>query len=634
MSPTLLLVSLGPVQDFIASARRCQDLWFGSWMLSALSRAAASAIEAVAGTDALIFPSALGNDKASVANKILAVLPAGTDPSAAAQAGKKEMRARLDELAKEAFQKIPPEHFERKVAEAQVADMMEYFWVSVPLVGDDAYPEARLEAEALLASRKNTKNWVQVPWSRKVGIPKSSIDGLRESVLGEALYDDVRRGRRTADDLRRRYHVKKSERLCGVGLLKRVGADEDSHEGRPLFHSTSHVTAAPMLVRIARRGEAGMLALRKYLDALEARGVDLHRFRIRSGGRRESAVANPIGDEHIEVPRTLLQQGDSGFDGYLLFEDRLPDVFEQYSDKPFSKEIVAAARRSLRELIDFLGGGAPTPYYAVLQADGDHMGRAIEGLALIERHRKLSEALDRFADGCRDTIEAHAGSLIYSGGDDVLAVLPLHTALACAAKLSTDFRSSLAKVFADGKAPTLSVGLGVAHHMEDMGEARELASSAEKLAKTSRNSLAIVVQKRSGGALAVAGQWSEPDPLHKRLDEWCKLLDAGQLPDGVAFELESEIGRLEALGPEDRKTSAGMDREMVVAVAKRIVGRKRQEGGREPIEKEMRDTLEKRFTAHGDASSAFAEVRRLSAEIQVARLFLSAYQDAWGKVPS
>jgi CRISPR-associated protein Cmr2 len=52
----LFLVSIGPVQEFIASARRTRDLHFGSWFLSELSRAAASAINAQNGSS-LIFPA-------------------------------------------------------------------------------------------------------------------------------------------------------------------------------------------------------------------------------------------------------------------------------------------------------------------------------------------------------------------------------------------------------------------------------------------------------------------------------------------------------------------------------------------------------------------------------------------------
>ena len=52
---SLFLVTLGPVQDFIASARRTRDLHFGSWFLSELSRAVAHEINAQ--KEYLIFPA-------------------------------------------------------------------------------------------------------------------------------------------------------------------------------------------------------------------------------------------------------------------------------------------------------------------------------------------------------------------------------------------------------------------------------------------------------------------------------------------------------------------------------------------------------------------------------------------------
>ena len=83
--PTLLLVHVGPVQGFIASARRSRDLWFGSWMLSELSKTAARTIAARHGPDALIFPApaepAALEEKSSfkVANKILAYFDGDLD---------------------------------------------------------------------------------------------------------------------------------------------------------------------------------------------------------------------------------------------------------------------------------------------------------------------------------------------------------------------------------------------------------------------------------------------------------------------------------------------------------------------------------------------------------------------------
>jgi len=58
-------------------------------------------------------------------------------------------------------------------------------------------------------------------------------------------------------------------------------------------------------------------------------------------------------------------------------------------------------------------------------------------------HLQFSEALANFALLCaRPIVEAFDGRLIYAGGDDVLALLPADTALACAQALRLAFRGS------------------------------------------------------------------------------------------------------------------------------------------------------------------------------------------------
>ncbi|HEX4419557.1 MAG TPA: type III-B CRISPR-associated protein Cas10/Cmr2, partial [Kofleriaceae bacterium] len=263
----LLLVSLGPIQDFIASARRCQDLWFGSWMLSDLARTVATKIRD-AGGNILVFPAALGNDKIAVANKILAVLGEGGDPGTIAESGRAALQARIERLADRAFRDLrgPAEGdpgFRRNLAYAQLRDLMEYVWVAVPMESG-GYADARDRAEALLGCRKNTCTWSAVT-TGQAGLPKSSLDGLRESVLTDHL-------KKLSPERRRvKYGVKGSEQLCGVGLLKRLGCEvflESSDDGdlfhdgqRPVFHSTSHMAAGPLLTRIARRGPDARAAL-------------------------------------------------------------------------------------------------------------------------------------------------------------------------------------------------------------------------------------------------------------------------------------------------------------------------------------------------------------------------------------
>ena len=73
----LITISIGPVQEFIASARKLRDLWFGSNFLSELSKTVARSLQEQQAE--LIFPAISNpnelerNSKLNVANKILAV---------------------------------------------------------------------------------------------------------------------------------------------------------------------------------------------------------------------------------------------------------------------------------------------------------------------------------------------------------------------------------------------------------------------------------------------------------------------------------------------------------------------------------------------------------------------------------
>src|SRR5262249_53434569 len=150
-------------------------------------------------------------------------------------------------------------------------------------------------------------------------------------------------------------------------------------------------------------------------------------------------------------------------------------------------------------------------------ADGDRMGKALRSLQTAERHRRFSRELSRFATKARDVVEKdHRGVLVYAGGDDVVAFLCVADALACAAALRTAFEGIMVEAVPiasdDGAAgrPTLSVGIGIGHILESMGDLLGLGRRAERLAKrgasaedgSERNALALLIEKRAGGAIA------------------------------------------------------------------------------------------------------------------------------------
>jgi CRISPR-associated protein Cmr2 len=508
----LLLISLGPVQDFIAQARRSRDLWFGSHLLSELSRAAAASL-AEAGAR-LIFPALdkgdpelrpcdtptrdRGKAPVSVANKILAELPPGIDPEAGAKAARAAARARWIEIAegvREGRGRAVLAAGIDDVWEEQIEEILEFYAVWLPL-GED-YKAARQEAEQAVAGRKNLRDFR--PWRHdRVGAPKSSLDGARVSVLS------ADRGDREF----RRLRISAGEQLDAIGLVKRAGFEPEQ------FVPLVNIAAAGWLARACHEAPAQLAAVRA---ACEARGMPpIH--------RRDLPAVAPF-----------------PFDAGVLYPSRWPALFKEL-DAPERDASRARdwGKTHIRPLLDAMRSEPPA-YVACLAADGDRMGAAIDSLPSAEANRIFSRALAGFPGEAREIVERHLGSLIYSGGDDILAFLPVASAADCAAELAAAFRKRLGHTVSEECAPTLSVGIGVGHVIEPMSILLDLARHAERTAKDAgRDALAIIVDKRSGGERRLALRWTD-EPL-PRLHADVRLLD-GPLSTGKVHELEALLRR-------------------------------------------------------------------------------------------
>jgi CRISPR-associated protein Cmr2 len=623
----LLTISLGPVQEFIASARRSRDLWVGSWLLSELSKAAALKIAESQGINSLIFPSPSDKDdlapesKFDVTNKILALIDLPPEEIEAFNSHLREtIQERLGAITADAYRHVRGD-FSRDAAEAQVKDLIEYSWAAIPLPSVDVYPATRARLEALMAARKATRDFASTDkW--KDAVPKSSLDGQRESVIPETAYPpraakpDERRAQLRR--LRRDYGVRNGERLCGVGLLKRHG--QRGKEER--FFSTSHVAALPLINRLTEKDKQEVNA---YIDVL-----------------RESLTSGELG--HVPgQPHPAFER----YDGHLLFEERLPEFFQ---------EDEAALERARQALRDFLArtvgeNTRPLAYYALLHADGDRMGEAIDARKSVDEHHRLSKALAEFAANVRRIVERwHSGSLVYAGGDDVLAFVPLHEVLQCAHDLAEDFKEKLRSFeITDGevtRTPTLSVGIAVAHHLEPLSEALGMARSAEKRAKAvpGKDALAIIVSKRSGTSRIVAGKWGDIDI---RLKMFVELHRADAVPDGAAYELRDLARRLKV--PE-KDVDFEKLQEAMRFEAVRILQRKRAQSGSVAVADQVLKVLEELIlpkegkmeadsqasispedvTPSINVSSTLLSIEQLADELIVARLFADAENLAQG----
>jgi CRISPR-associated protein Cmr2 len=558
MTTHLLALSIGPVQEFIAAARRTRDLWFGSHLLSEISKAAAKSVQSRGGT--LIFPTAedAAEDDAAVANIILSELPVSVAPLDASNAARDAAQERWLEFAEQAKSAAGTAIVDA-IWNDQVEDAIEFYAAWVALDGD--YQAMRRRVMQLLSGRKACRDFL--PSQGRAGIPKSSLDGRRETVLRRNIDGKVSGELRLAD----------GEQLCAIGLTRRLGGGS-----RP-YPSVARIAADPWL--------------RGVFASAQNSGE------VRQAFEDFKAACGALDVIHALNAEVLRQFASFPYEGTSVYERRHKDLANETGrdETDFAGLSKALNRLTKGKNQGGLGFGEPDPYLAILVADGDHMGKLISHIDTAKDHRKLSGQLAQFAAEACGLIEKNNGVCVFAGGDDVLALLPADKALECARALHEEFGNKLAE-FKDeiGNTPTLSVGIALGHFMEPLEDLRAYGLEAEKAAKKAtrdsdekepfadRNGLAVMVHPRSGVEFGAREQWQDGElSLDKRINKWAELFAARMLPSKLPYDLRK-------LGEELKGwPSPGAPSEAVKADVMLLLKRKQ-------VKKDIREDLEKRLS--------------------------------------
>jgi len=499
----LLTLSIGPVQDFIAAARRTADLQAGSQLLQQLAMHLAQHIQGKGGT--LIFPASAQQPGP---NKVVATLDAD-DPATFAQQLREGAVQWLWQQWQSARERINSVPLDDHLAEEQIKHFLEFYAAWVPLNGD--YAQARHQAERLLAGRKALRDFRQVPC--RPGRPKSPLDPSRDTVL------KLDQGLRIPEQAQKEpLFLKRTEYLDAVSMLKRLLGDK----GVP---STSFM-AAQSILPIADQ------------QAVQ----ELQRIADHAPG------AVDIGD--LMFPTRVqeeIEEGEPPLSRYL--KDRLTEIDQLR-----------------RRILAKFGLSECPSYYAILAADGDRMGQLISAQRDMDSHQKLSKALANVAEQMKQVVDGHNGYTIYAGGDDLLAFLPVNQVLSCACQLAAAFSKAMEQFRKDkneDSGGTLSIGVAIVHRMEMLQQALEWAREAEREAKRWRNAIAIALHTRGGVPMTAVTSFQK-DPYLDGWRQWLKAFRAG-LTRGFPYELQylarevenaslsSESLRAEALRIFDRK---------------------------------------------------------------------------------
>lgn len=557
MTDRIMHFSLGPVQSFIAEARRTRDFWAGSFILSLLSGHAMACVERHGGR--IDFPLVDGDPLyeaicasrnvdeqpprakslqskthdtyiGSLPNRFRAIV---TDcPESIGQLCREDIDARWQSISSAVcarfFQGWLKENPEFKRATKLIWQrQVSTFWDVTFVVGED--PGDATDGR-WLDLRKNWRSHY------RVGEPPSDESGDRCRLMGDL--EELSGFHRTTDRENQRkfwsclansdssnFDLSPEEPLSAIGAIKRlfprVGPIPGVMGWQPggnelnLVHwpSVSYIAALPWLHRV------------KDIDPAL---LQLHVTKARQH------IPNALGEKRMRMFRLLTAPDVSQFlelDGTLFHQDGIHQIVQEKNapsqdQTPADRarrlaqnnDKVVCLKRTLRAIEKAIGRAdapegstedsvRPSEFYAVLQMDGDRIGAHLRTAP-----RTVRQGLSDFTDTVRNMFapqnNVFDGVLVYAGGDDVLAILATDHAIDAAVKIRRAyhkaFEGACEKNIEEGAEPssfTLSASIVVAQYKIPLRSVlREAKHYLEDVAKkeNGRDSLAVALLKPGG----------------------------------------------------------------------------------------------------------------------------------------
>ncbi|MEO0176078.1 MAG: type III-B CRISPR-associated protein Cas10/Cmr2 [candidate division WOR-3 bacterium] len=591
--PAILIFTIGPVQSFISKARKTSDLWAGSYMLSYLTWKSMKALVEDFGPDVIIYPNLYGQPLcdlwlyekfknspinteefkelierckrnegeltiANIPNKFVAIIPYDSSNANICENNFKEA---LKKISKKVSEKVNSQNDGLKeIIKEQLLSHFQVYWAVLPWVVDenDYKPDDVLEDYKKLIGQTPLYYTVKEVIDHRyykganVGSAYSLIIELVEKLLGarksvrdfkyleqpgekchlcgeyEVLNINWEELRNKKPNL-----VKEGERLCGVCTTKRLFPEIINKilefQGEIKFPSTSEMASIGEKRRLSK-------VIKRCFK------IEFESFRL-----KYKTIPTSIS--------VLKLKGDTLYDidgQWLMVSSYRKDYLErEYNFQNVDEGDLEKMRRFLQE-----NNINPSGYYAILQMDGDNMGKWLRGEfnpkienvihdgvkdALIKFsegdelvkilkilcsphptspsiHQAFSRRLSTFAlESVRKIVEEeHYGKLVYAGGDDVLALLPIEDVLNCAKDLQKAFKDVLSP-----KA-TMSAGIVIVHHKYPLYLALDEVRDAEKRAKNhyGKNAFCLRFLRHSGEPRECGGSWELIDFINELI---CKF---------------------------------------------------------------------------------------------------------------
>ncbi|MCK4494657.1 MAG: type III-B CRISPR-associated protein Cas10/Cmr2 [Methylococcales bacterium] len=508
--------TLAPVQSFVSQARRTRDFWAGSFLLSWLSAVAMKSVEAQNGI--IDFPAAdraflnwlegkeTGEkpEQGSVPNRFKAMVKDNFKPENVV----KSVQIAWEALATDVYNGdlshvgVKTKH----IWDRQINSFWDMNWVLSDEVHNSALDQRKNWRSYRSPEEAGVKCMMMTGWQELSGEKRPNEKALKK--FWGNIISQGKKGIKT--DLR------DNEYLCAIALVKRRFSRYFEHleiqempdkwrlkgwkvdAGRP---SVSYMAAVHWLEAVLKET--------KNSGDINAQFEVFHTTACQLMGSAYSEWANDIAC----IKNTQTNKKWQALDGNVFFESVLENI-NTYPEQNQASTVLQELKKLKRLLNESTDQFIPiSPFYAVLMMDGDSLGTQ---MSVEKKQKTITNGLEKFTQGVGKIIKRHNGFLIYAGGDDVLAILPLEDALDCALAVRQDYE----KIFKDlnQKAATnervettISAAIEYAHIKMPLTKVFQDAHKLlDDIAKNTygRDSIAVRVWKPGGKALEWGMPWN------------------------------------------------------------------------------------------------------------------------------
>lgn len=518
----LFLFTIGPVQGFIAQARKTRDLYAGSQILSELIREGMKKFESHGGT--IIFPSP-DQDSSSQPNRFLGYMTADEEDDLKSIGDKidiailKKWKDIADDALIQASKKIQkPTGFD-----AQIESALETYWVFQKMTnGKDGYHTSYQAIERSLNAIKNARPVNQYEYQLDQGVKWIGERGRKCSMDGERNVKFYRPTKQELTDKQWGYSLR-WKLFLEKHQVKEV---EQIVEGKGVGMSIIQHGEGLSAVSFVKRGYEPSDPKQKKLIASFDSTADIVLLDVLK--ELEEKVPQELKKFQNELP--------PNGDGQLYFEENLN---KKYFEKQGLDKFIPKLPK-IQGLHGDLVKAMKThqlsfhSYYAVLLFDGDNMGKWLSGSNLVEAHqtganlfrfhKNLADSLANFGQIAFDHLSGTSGQSVYAGGDDFLGFVNLEHLFGILDWMRREFDKQVNQQIENKTQPlTFSAGVVIAHYKTPLHVVLDWARATEKNAKQwihphgqRKDTLGISVMKASGDVSQAFLPWYE-DQVGKQI---------------------------------------------------------------------------------------------------------------------